>query len=386
MSEHEAGRGYATPRALEMAVKSAAERSPMDTGRAMSAFWFHRPLCRAFADGNDRFVLKGGRAMLARTTDARATRDIDLLARGNDLGEATEELKALAAADLGDQVRFAFSAADPIKTDDEYRSGAKLVFDMWLGSKRMQPVSIDLVVDEVPLERAERVCPADRIVVRGIEGCDYLVYPVEAALADKFCGIVERHQGRPSSRVKDLVDVAVYATTCDADGAKLRARLLRELGARGIPVPDGLCIPGEWGQTAYSKAYSKQAAGTGLPERLHDVREVADLGKTLFNPILDGEGAERRWACDELFWPLTLLLEAFKLRALAPIALPAKRLQIVRPSQAPFRHGDYVIHFKKQMRLFNRICPALLAYVSISLEDAPAESRGHERALSGDAL
>lgn len=199
-------------------------------------------------------------------------------------------------------MRFAFSSADPIKADDDYRSGAELVFDMWLGPKRMQPVSIDLVVDEVPLERAERVCPADRIVVRGIEGCDYLVYPVEAALADKFCGIVERHQGRPSSRVKDLVDVAVYATTCDADGAKLRARLLRELGARGIPVPDGFCIPGEWGQTAYSKAYSKQAAETGLPERLHDVREATGLGETLFNPVLNGEAADRRWTHERLAW------------------------------------------------------------------------------------
>ena len=115
MAGHEAGRGYATPRALEMAVKSAAERSPMDTGRAMSAFWLHRLLCRVFADGNDRFVLKGGRAMLARTIDARATRDIDLLARGNDLGEAIEELKALAAADLGDFVTFEFAGDAPDK-------------------------------------------------------------------------------------------------------------------------------------------------------------------------------------------------------------------------------------------------------------------------------
>lgn len=302
MAEHEPGGNYATPRALEMAVKSAAERSPMDTGRAMSGFWFHRLLCRVFVEGNDRFVLKGGRAMLARTVDARATRDIDLLARGTDLDEAIEELKELAAADLGDHVRFVFSAADPIKAEDEYRSGAKLVFDMWLGAKRMQPVSIDLVVDEVPLERAERISPADRIGVQGIEDCDYLVYPVEAALADKFCGIVERHQERPSSRVKDLVDVAVYATLCDIDGAKLQTRLLRELGTRGIPVPDEFDVPDEWGQAAYAKAYGKQAAGTGLPERFHNVREAESLGKTLFNPVLSSEAVERRWTCGGLAW------------------------------------------------------------------------------------
>lgn len=64
---------YRSAAALEMAVKAAASASPMDTGRAVSAFYFHRLLCRVFAGGNDSFVLKGGRAMLARTADARAT-------------------------------------------------------------------------------------------------------------------------------------------------------------------------------------------------------------------------------------------------------------------------------------------------------------------------
>lgn len=302
MVEHETDKNYATPRALEMAVKSAAERSSMDTGRAMSGFWFHRLLCRVFLEGNDRFVLKGGQAMLARTLDARATRDIDLLARGNDLDQAIEELKRLASIDLGDHVRFVFSAASPIKAEDEYRSGAKLVFETWLGAKRMQPVSIDLVVDTVPLDWAERISPTDRIGVQGIEDCDYLVYPVEAALADKFCGIVELHQGRPSSRVKDLVDVAVYATLCDVDGATLQSRLLRELGTRGIPYPGEFSIPDEWGQAAYGKAYEKQAAGTGLPRYLHDVREAAELGRMLFDPVLSGEATERRWVHEGLVW------------------------------------------------------------------------------------
>ena len=47
--------------------------------------------------------------MLARTIDARATRDIDLLSTGDDLGEVVEELKRLAAVDLGDFVTFSFA-------------------------------------------------------------------------------------------------------------------------------------------------------------------------------------------------------------------------------------------------------------------------------------
>lgn len=70
---------YESPAALEMAIKAAAKVSPCDTNKAIAAFYLHRFLYRVFMENNCSFVLKGGRAMLARTLDARATRDIDLL-------------------------------------------------------------------------------------------------------------------------------------------------------------------------------------------------------------------------------------------------------------------------------------------------------------------
>ena len=72
---------YKTPAALETAVKEAAKKSPLDTNRAIAGFYFHRLLCRVFSDPDSPFVPKGGQSVLARTVDARATRDIDLLAR-----------------------------------------------------------------------------------------------------------------------------------------------------------------------------------------------------------------------------------------------------------------------------------------------------------------
>lgn len=65
---------YKTPRVLEMAVKAAAKKSPMDTNRAIQGFWFHRLLCRVFRSPLSVFVLKGGQSMPAHTVDARATR------------------------------------------------------------------------------------------------------------------------------------------------------------------------------------------------------------------------------------------------------------------------------------------------------------------------
>src|SRR5699024_8518549 len=91
--------GYSSPRALEMAVKEAAKRSAMDTNRAIAGFYFHRLLCRVFSNPCSPFVLKGGLGALARTTDARYTRDIDLATNSLDIDAAVDELRALASKD-----------------------------------------------------------------------------------------------------------------------------------------------------------------------------------------------------------------------------------------------------------------------------------------------
>lgn len=281
---------YKSAAALEMAVKAVAAASPTETGLAVSAFYFHRLLCRVFAGGNDSFVLKGGRAMLARTVDARATRDIDLLSTEGDLDEALEKLVRLAETDLGDFVTFEFAGSHPIKAEDEYRSGLSVGFVPMIGAKRLQPVSVDLVVDEVLLEGAERIAPADRIEVDGLETCDYLVYPVEAALADKLCGIVETHGDRASSRVKDLVDIAVYATTSEVDGARFQSRLRRESATRRVSLGDAFVLPEAWG-ASQARQFAKLCQRTGLPEQLRNIGAAAILVGKLLDPAIRG-GAE----------------------------------------------------------------------------------------------
>lgn len=62
---------YKTPAALEMAVKEAAKKSPLDTNRAIAGFYFHRLLCRVFSDPDSPFVLKGSQSVLAQTVGTR---------------------------------------------------------------------------------------------------------------------------------------------------------------------------------------------------------------------------------------------------------------------------------------------------------------------------
>lgn len=119
---------YGSAAALEMAVKAAARKSGQDTNKAIEAYYPGRLLERVFSEPNPSFILKGGRSILARTAEARYTRDTDFLYQGDDLEKALTELKRLAAIDLGDFIEFRFVSAEPIAEDQEYRDGYRVVF------------------------------------------------------------------------------------------------------------------------------------------------------------------------------------------------------------------------------------------------------------------
>ena len=118
--------------------------------------------------------------------------------------------------------------------------------------------------------------PADRIDVAGVPMFDYRVYPLANSLADKLCAMVETHDGKPSSRIKDLVDVAIYATTVDIDGGELCRRVRSEAGARGIVLPDRFSVPDEWKQL-YEGAFKKLVSRTGLSSELSDIAAAKHL-------------------------------------------------------------------------------------------------------------
>lgn len=292
---------YSTPAALEMAVKAAAKRSPIDTNRAISGFYFHRFLCRVFSDGNSGFVLKGGQCMLARTIDARYTRDIDLLSRNADLDAAVAELRELASVDLDDFVRFEFEGSRPIKPENEYRGGANVSFSAWMGSKMIQTISIDLVVDKVDGVSAERVAPKDRIEVEGIKTFDYVVYGVGDALADKLLGILEEFNGRPSSRVKDLVDIIVYASIYPVSTTELSRKVRREAALRKVALPESFAVPAVWHEN-YRPTFKKICRQTGIDAGIQDMQEAEKLASRLFNPILAFDNLIATWNPDVLDW------------------------------------------------------------------------------------
>jgi len=80
--------------------------APAAVPQLQRQFLYDRLLARVFTHAPDAWVLKGGTALLARVRDARHSRDVDLNRTAGTLEEAVQELRAAAATDLKDHVRF----------------------------------------------------------------------------------------------------------------------------------------------------------------------------------------------------------------------------------------------------------------------------------------
>lgn len=158
----------------------------------------------------------------------------------------------------------------------------------------MQAVSVDLVSDPALVAEPDVLAPVDRLELEGVEVCEYPVYPVACAIADKICAIVERHEGRPSSRVKDLVDLLVYMRTSHVSGDDARREVQRELRMRRLGAAVLFSVPQEWHEN-YQRAYAKLAKRASLEGVLGTLGGGEAAVRAFVDPILDGSAGGMEW-------------------------------------------------------------------------------------------
>jgi Nucleotidyl transferase AbiEii toxin, Type IV TA system len=207
---------------------------------------YRRLLARLFETQPDRWVVKGGAALLLRLDPNRTSNDIDLayVVEAGEHGAALEALAEAAAYDAGDF--FEFEVAD------------------------------DPVVD-------------------GTARVALLALP--AQVADKTCAVFELHgpNRHPSSRARDLADIAMIATQKDFDGDELTSHVRREerhrldAGTLAEPLPAALRLSAE--QLADWRLRWRRAT-RGAPIEFDDALVIA---ARFMDPVLEGAAAGRTW-------------------------------------------------------------------------------------------
>lgn len=292
--------GVAFWRAIQERSKTLAKAEGRNNEAIQKQFVRERLLARVFREGATHWVLKGGNAVLARVSDARATQDVDLLNRLGDLDDAYQELVKIARFDLSDHFRF-----EPVKrvsagqgTGQPAVEGERVVFDAYCGSKKVHQIKVDLVVGSfmtaVPEEISNPV-----LQIEGLEPVKFRLYPVVDHAADKLCATQARYgsMGGRSTRVRDLVDLVIFARTQNIDGMALARAIASEWSLRhleGSPVFDP---PQEW-----AVPYAAEARTVGACGPFTDFDSAKELASLLLAPACAGAVEGQCWDHATLSW------------------------------------------------------------------------------------
>jgi hypothetical protein len=130
------------------------------------------------------------------------------------------------------------------------------------------------------------------------------VLALPAQVADKVCALFERHGAdrKPSSRARDLADVAMIALQKDVDGTVLGHHLKREearrlqAGTLLEPLPRHLLLDAEqiadWGPRW-------RKATRGAPIEFVDAQKIA---AGFIDPVLNGAADGKVWSSGDQDW------------------------------------------------------------------------------------
>jgi Nucleotidyl transferase AbiEii toxin, Type IV TA system len=236
-------------------------------------------------------------SMLARVPRSRTTKDMDLAAlHASDLAEAERALIALAEVDLGDHLTFRLIRSTPTGLGENQPGVAtRRYFFACIDvdySTQVDTVIVDVVVGPPPVGRTEVVEPANRLHLRRpLITFPYRLYPVADQIADKVCATMDTQYpgGKPSSRVKDLVDLVVIAHTQTVHLDELRVAIGSKRELSGIAPFEHFDVPAEWTRT-----YPATAKGVPVAESL-SAQMAAELVASFVDPALGKSSSPAVW-------------------------------------------------------------------------------------------
>jgi hypothetical protein len=303
---------WRSPQATRQALtdRVRARHPPEQRQQRLREIAYRRLLARLFETQPERWVVKGGTALLLRLDPNRTSNDIDLayVAEAGEHAVALEALVEAAAYDAGDFFEFEIARGKAIEVDPEHplERAISVPVVARIGETAFAEFSIDLGLPRDDALDVEWLQP--EATLTGEPAVDEIapvaLQALSAQIADKVCALFERHGtgGHPSSRARDLADIAMIATQKDIDGTELATNLRREerrrLKAQTLiePLPAALRLAEEqiadWGPR-WRKATREAPIGFD---------EAQAVAARFIDPVLKNSAAGERWRAAEQRW------------------------------------------------------------------------------------
>jgi predicted nucleotidyltransferase component of viral defense system len=277
---------YGSPVAFRAALEARLkdeQTTEVGLSRLRKRVAFERLLARLVAVAPDAWVLKGGFALELRLgSRARSTRDVDVDWRLAS-ADAAALLRDAAVLELDDYFEFTVERAS--EDDDLAGGGERWAVDAVVAGRPFERVAIDIGFGEPVLE-PETVASSELLVFAGLPPTTVRAIAIEQHVAEKLHAYTRIYaRGRSSSRVKDLVDLAVIAHTTELDARRLRTSIDAIFSRRAThPIPDVVRRPpADWARSWRAMAAHVPAADT--------VAEGHAVIAAMLDPILAGKAA-----------------------------------------------------------------------------------------------
>jgi Nucleotidyl transferase AbiEii toxin, Type IV TA system len=172
----------------------------------------------------------------------------------------------------------------------------------FLGLKEFASFHVDLVAGLPITGVPDAVPPLVPLQLPGLVTSTYSAYPLADHVADKVCALLETHARssglrEPSTRFRDLADLAIFAHTISIAANDLDAALASEAKRRGLTLPARLSVPAgrDW-----PRGYERVARDAPrLIER--DLQSAIETVASFIDPVLAGT-ARGRWDPQSLRW------------------------------------------------------------------------------------
>lgn len=245
--------------ALDVRLRAVANKQIVPIDRLRREVAYERFLARLQAAAPGEWLLKGGVALDLRFPigAARRTNDVDVETTAHvNVERARALLQRAASADLVDYFAFHVTnepARELIQGTFAYRFG----MEARLGDHVYHAFKCDVAMGTVR-DKIERIHGRSLLEFAGIEAPAIDAVSIATHVAEKVAAYTQLHSdGAPSSRAKDLVDLALLVEHREIGPAgELRASIVQTFAERGRSAPTSLPVPpAEW-KTAYQRLAS----------------------------------------------------------------------------------------------------------------------------------
>jgi len=294
-------RRYATPlafkQALEQRIKSSSTTG-VDFARRRQLLVFERFLARVVSVVGDAVTLKGGLVLEMRLAQARTTKDIDLRMMGSADG-VLDRLQTAGRLNLGDYM--AFEVRPDLDHPEIRNAGMQYDGYRYLAECRLagtvygRPFGVDVAFGDPLVGELDLVVADDLLNFAGIAPPTLRLYPVVSHIAEKLHAFT-MPRSRPNTRVRDLPDIALLATTGPIEGAELRLALDKTFGFRGThSLPETVPAPPAFWEGPYA------ALATGDELIWGTLAEVTRAVSEFLDPALDSANCGT-WEPQDWLW------------------------------------------------------------------------------------